>query len=748
MNVLALDIVWQPYSSPMKIGAGAVMLVALTLFASGRIFRERPKAALLLAVLRLGVIAAVSLLLLGPSRELQSAKQQQRPRLSILLDTSESMQTGDSGGSSRIEWVANAVLSAEQLARLSADFEIQLQGFDSGLHSLDLEALRRSPVGVATGRATNLAESTAQAIGELTSGSGDALLVLSDGRDTEDAPLQPVAALAAARGVPVYTVGVGGSISATDATLLAVPMQESLLPGEPGGIQVKVYQTGLDGKTADIQLTSGGETQQVPLTFDDGPVSEARLTFERDEPGQYELEVTMRPLPGEAEESNNAQVLFVDVMARRIRVLLLEGQPFWDSKFVAQTLRKDEQVELTQITQVGTAKTETIISRGDQSTASVPQSTAQWADFDIVLLGRGVERLLTPAAAEGLRAYVSDVGGHVVFLRGPAWSNETREGQQLQRTLEVLEPVEWSGEQVEQLPLSLTSSGRTAAWFSVTKMGTDTERAIARLPGFETLATTRRVKAGTLILARAEGAGGPTADALPAIVRMPFGRGQVVAFLGEGLWRWSLLPPELEDLRGFYETFWSNLVRWLALGGDFQPGQQVSLQLSRSSVRLGDELIIDVVCKQLGEGALLPALHVTGPDGQPLPATLHPLPGASPRFRTSLRPEAAGVYEVQVDAPGLEPARLRRKFSVYEINLERLRTSSNFLALSMLAEHSGGEMFEADEIDQLADRLGRHRLSQASPPRKEFLWDHGALMTLLLLWAGAEWLFRRAVGLW
>lgn len=747
--VLLLAIVWQPIAAPLKIAAGGVVLAALALFAYLRVLREHRGAAAALLLMRLGVIAAVCVLLLGPSREIPQSPSSQRPRLSILVDTSESMLTGDCAGGTRIDHVARHILGPDQVQALSDQFEIDFQGFDETLRPLSLARLHEHPRELAAGRSTRLAASVMAAVSRVKTGEeGHILLVVSDGRDTEDAPVQPAASLAAAKGIPIFTVGVGGAQASVDAALLAVPQQEALLPGEPGGILVKVYQSGLDDQPAHLRVVSGPETQRIPVRLRRGEATETQVTIRRDEPGQYEFEVSLEPIPGEAELANNAQTVFVEVMKRRIRVLLLEGNPFWDSKFLAQSLRKDEQIELTQITQVAAAKQKRIVTRTTAAAGAVPQTLEEWGEYDVVVLGKNVERLIGTRAAEALASYVASAGGRVVLARGAAWDSSSPQGARLSDILSVLEPVAWGDASAEGLALSLTPSGRTAAWFAPTKLGTDPEAALRQLPGFEQMREVVREKSGALTLVRALPVGTPQAEGWPAVTRMTYGRGQVVAVLGEGLWRWSLLPPELHDLRGFYDTFWSNLVRWLALGGDFPPGQQVSLQLSRSSVRLGDELLVDIAYKQSPAGGADPQLEIVAPDGRRRSVPLHPLPGTAPRFRANLSPEQTGVHQVVVRTPGSTPASLTRKFNVYEVNLERLQTSANFLTLQMLAEHSGGAAFDAASASDLRQSLRRHREATLVPPQREFLWDRGMLMTLLLLWAGGEWLFRRAVGLW
>jgi hypothetical protein len=273
--------------------------------------------------------------------------------------------------------------------------------------------------------------------------------------------------------------------------------------------------------------------------------------------------------------------------------------------------------------------------------------------------------------------------------------------------------------------------------------------AFARLPGFTLLAPVESGKPAALVLARATigNKGGPATQGPPALVTVPYGRGTVAAVLGEGTWQWSLLAPDKQDLTGFYDAFWSNLVRWLALGGDFSPGEQVSLRLSRTSARLGDELTIDVAYKHTPAGGAHPRLELTDTTGATREVALAPLPGRDPRYRATYRPAAAGVYQVALLAPGMTPDRQGRKFSVYEVNLERLQASAVHAPLMALAAETGGAYFEAHQADELAQRLSRHRASLQVPPQLEYIWDQWWVMLGVLLWAGSEWLFRRAAGM-
>lgn len=739
--------VWQPVASPLHIALGAFVLCSLAVFAYLRVMSAHRTASTLLLLMRLCVIGAVATLLMGPSREEPQAESSEKSQLVVLLDTSESMRTEDCGSDARIDFVTRQVLDPEQLRQLQEDFQVEYLGFDERIHPLALGQLQQDPAKLATGRATHLVESVAGVLVQMNPKAGDAVILISDGRDTDDASMQPAAALASSKDVPIYAVSVGGTESSVDAALLAVPLQDYLLPNEPGGILVKLYQAGLNDESATVRVKQGDTTEQYPVRFSDAGVMEVQVPVRQQEPGQYQYEVSIDPVGEEAEVANNRQVLFCEVMQRRIRVLLLEGQPFWDSKFPAQSLRRDERIELTQITQLGRGNRETIVSRVEDHGPQLPSTPQEWAEYDVVMLGRGLENVLDKSAAEELVHFVGN-GGHLILMRGLPYDRESPGGEQIGDVLQVVEPVVWGSGQLQELSIELTPSGRVSQWLTPVKMGTDVGSALERLPGFDVMSTVARAKPGTVVLARAHAAGGPAEGGMPALVTMNYGRGTVAGVLGEGHWRWSLLTPENEDLRGFYDTLWSNLVRWLSMGGDFQPGQQVALTLSRVASRLGDELSVDVAYKHEPAIGADPVLELEGPDGTSAEIALHPLPGSSPRFQATLEPDQVGVHHVTLTAPGMTPAEIRKSFSVYDVNLERLQTAANAMPLRILAEHSGGAFYQAEYVDDLQDQLRRHRQSLLSPPRLEYIWDQGVIMTLLLVWMGLEWIFRRLTGLW
>src|SRR5690606_1143757 len=101
-----------------------------------------------------------------------------------------------------------------------------------------------------------------------------------------------------------------------------------------------------------------------------------------------------------------------------------------------------------------------------------------------------------------------------------------------------------------------------------------TRAILTELPGLIAATRVEREKAASLVLLRQAPADGQT-PGMAAVAHARVGRGRVMAVMGEGLWRWAMLPPDRAALDPVYDLFWSRAVRWLATGGEFLPGQDV-----------------------------------------------------------------------------------------------------------------------------------------------------------------------------
>ncbi len=752
------SIFFRPALPPAVIACIAVVIMALAVVAYRRSSGASSGAARwgLLAMRMLGVLA-VSALLLGPSHVPPTATREVKPAVSVLVDLSESMRTADCGEVSRIDAVRAGWLGDAALDRIAsvADLDLSLVGAFS--EPIGRAAVRDIGGAAATSKASNLIEALGAAVGNVRDGEGGhRILLLSDGRDTSGASPLPLIELARSRGVAIDTVCVGAAVMRRDLSVQAAPAQDYLFAKEEGGLIVRVQQVGLPTDAIDVEVAIDGPEGRSATThavdLRGRTINEIQIPIRHELPGQYQYLVRVAPRTEEIDLSNNAQTLFVDVAKAKIRVLTLEALPSWDMKFVAQSLRRDQRVELTQISRLSEKRTEVIRSGGEQGSKSdvaALLSAESLARFDVFILGAGLERLLTPEAAAHIRDAVLERGAGVIFARGPACAADAESHA---TALGPIEPVEYdrAAKAMANVRIGLSRSGAATPWLSPERLGVDLVARADQLPAWPILRRSASVKPGTIVLARGApvGAGDVGDDEAnpPAIASMRIGRGLSVAVLGEGLWKWALVDHDRAAFQGMYERCWQGMVRWVASGGDARPGQEITLRLARQSVGIDQEVGVEVLLEHAVEHPPT-EVTVTHPDGTTEPLPLARAGSGAERLQASFRPERSGVHTVTLDSPGLEPARQQRFVSVFDPSVERINASADPLAMRLLAERTGGRTFDVSEAAKYPEHVRKRRFSTIASQEAVWVWNRFPILLMLCTWLGLEWILRRKAGM-
>lgn len=269
---------------------------------------------------------------------------------------------------------------------------------------------------------------------------------------------------------------------------------------------------------------------------------------------------------------------------------------------------------------------------------------------------------------------------------------------------------------------------------------------MSRLDGFQVADVIDRVSPVARVVAESQLSAG-TDEKLPAIITSTHRTSSVVTFAGDGLWKWSLLSPDNQDLAGFFDSLWSNLIRWLVVGSEFQPGVEVSTRQSRANIRVCEDVTFDIALKRPLASGADPKLVVKKLDGSIKQVPLKALTGSTPRLQGTCKVATAGVHEAVLDAPGLNPDKLVQKFNGYDATVERLNTAAKPVNLKMIAEQSNGRLFGPNDCDEFIQQLRADKEAAEIPPRAEYIWDRGWLMFVVVVIVGVEWIARKMSGL-
>jgi hypothetical protein len=727
------QIVFDPIVPAPVVALIGLVLLALTIRVYWRVGAglggARKVALLLFRVAGLGLLL---LLLLQPS-ERQTLPPPTRDRVTLVgLDSSLSMNQHDAGNLRRIDAAKNLLEDAGALTRdgQPADGDLRLFEFSDDARPLQKSVYNLVPTGKTTrfDKSINTMLSTPDA-----SEAVNALVLLTDGHDFEMVNPVKTGLAAHARQTPIYAVALGRQGKVRDVAVRITGYQPYCYVKQKAHVSATLRLVGCELEDLTVQLLRAGQVLQTKHV-NAQQAQELPVEFEVAEPetGQYEYEVRVLPLPDEVDTANNSAITYLNVIDQQIRVLLLEGDPYWDTTFLQRSLMRNDKFDVDALIQFGSKRVRAIRKTPAAGELHAPRTLDEFAAYDVVILGRAVDSLLASdgGATNLLDQYVNERGGTVIFSRGPAF-NQGGGGE--------LEPVIWGDSARDHVRLDATAEGRGLAPFRALRDG---EGGIEALPELVAGRSPKETKplAATFAAATSRDGGAPEA----AMVHRRYGRGQVVSMGVDGLWRWEL-NAKADSANSAFDRFWDQMILWLLAGRDFIPSKQFSFRPSSANVLLGESVYFRLVLRQPDpkvKSVPVTVYYGEAPAGR---VNLAPLATSAGRLSAEFLPEHTGRYRAVVDLP--DGTTQESRFIVYTENLEETEVATDALFLRRLCESSGGRLLEPAELPKLLKELNTQKADQTPKIVLRPIWNSASIFYLAGLLFGLDWYLRRRWGL-
>lgn len=701
----------------------------------------------LLGALRLLAVALLVAIAFNPGKWVRPAKESIRPWL-ILTDVSASMARADGESKTRASEAADLTTQAAAHSK-SADVPLKLFTFAEN----PTPAADSGPPQPSNGTATRILPSISKTLQDAAS-AGEALagvIVISDGRETlefSQAELDALSLRARSRNVAIHTVAIGAGTPPPDLKLSGGPATLTAFPGQPLRVPFALEATGLDPLHAKVTLRDASGAEIANLTAEVPPGKPATGIFEIKAPttsARWSIETPV--LPAEVRQANNRIAFNIRVIESKTRIFLAEGAPYWDSKFLAQLLRQQPQMEVQSVHRLSDMRYFRIDSGSaepaEADRAVFPASADELSHYDLIIFGKNIDPFLTNERAEALRTYVRDRGGALLFSRGKPTTGEAA-------ALEPLEPVVWAAATSSDFRFVPTRDGEAAGLFGQALPAPDASLWNS-LPTLKDGRQISMVKPFTRVLAegRPEGSAAMSGK-FPALLVRRYGQGVVGLVNGDGLWKWDFYP-EARELGNCYEDFWTQLIQWMASYSEFLPGQDFSLRLPSTRGQSGVPIAATMSFRGSG-AAPQPELLLTSPGG--IESRLRPAnltdPSGRPSWRASFTPDTAGDWKLKlIDPRPKAPPSPEAMLSVPAAPKESDDLSPDPAYLAAISTATGGRsLMPADFAAFLAKNV-----VASSPARQESgavwqaAWNKAWIALLIALLLAAEWFLRRREGL-
>lgn len=517
-------------------------LTALAVVAALRAYRALSAA----LVLRLGLIAVIAVMLGNPVRDSEQAVGR-RPNLLLVADSSGSMATADGpGGAAR--YAQARVVGAQLAAALGDLYQVSQVGFTQQLQA----PLPDQPGGDTdfSGLMGLVAQAPKPA----------AVVFISDGADWRHS--DPDGELARAR-ITVHTLGVGDQRPTTNLALRLEVASPTVFPGQELPMTVTIAASpDLRGRRVKLEVDTVGENgftvalarQEVTL---DAMVRVPLVDTPSGNKGGRLWRARVAPLPGEQTADDNQDFAAAQVVDRSVRVLVFEGQPWWDTTFAVRAWRRDKQLDVATAFGVGKRTWRAGNAAPDKLDAESLKGV------DVVVLGQALDRLSGTEAAQVLHEFV-DRGGGLVLL-GP--------GRRLDGALDQLDPIAAGG----ALSVVELTSGD------------------AGIPGLipKDMRLPVRTASGGMLKPQARVLLGNRDQ--PLIASRHLGGGWVCSINLEGVWSWNIGGQGRE----VGERFWRQVLRTLT------NAPMGNLRAERLRLGVGEDLVVWLQPDDKGQTARL-----------------------------------------------------------------------------------------------------------------------------------------------
>lgn len=588
-------------------------------------------------------------------------------------------------------------------------------------------------------------------------GNREAVVVLSDGQHNFGSSPEEIARRMGDLSIPVFTIGLGQTEEPVDLAVLGVDAPSLVAATGRVAGTVTVKDLGDSGTPFRVRLTSGDQVvwertlksenqtnRRVPFDF-----SVAEVLAKQQRPTTrgldrsrvvLPLQVTLEPIAGEYDMTNNSTEFRLSASTRTRRMLIVDSRSRWETRYIRNVFDRDPTWEV-----------QTIMLWPDQSSLSAldevqpefPENQKALAAFDVIVWGDVDPKRISKEQQILIRDFVLQ-GGGIIFVDG----ERDHLYSQIDTPLGDLVPVRFIANQriAAGMQLSLTPIGSERAAMSLLLDDASEEDQRKAWSNLQPPTSIRQVEALPGAEVWLEAKVGALDQSAPVMVTRLFGGGQVVYLATDQTWRWRYRVADL-----YHAKFWNQLLESIMPPPFDVRDQYIALSTGSPQYQAGQRAMVRVQMRDATGNAatdLLVDAITTNENGTQQITPLRLVDATRGIYQGETMPLATGSYTTSVRASGYaSSASVTSDFVVTTPpNRENFRLAQNTALLSAMAQASSGLYADEsqaqrvwDAIKPLSDgKIEVKRLAMA----QSFVWFFAVLGLLAL-----EWWLRKKAGL-
>ena len=511
--------------------------------------------------------------------------------------------------------------------------------------------------------------------------------------------------------IPVFTVGLGDTTLHRDLLISNVSANKIAYLGNNFPIRLNLEGRKAKGNSTVVSVSKNGvqlASQNVSFTSE-REFKNVEFSLPADQVGIHAYTLTIQPINNEDNTRNNSELLYIEVIDNRQKVLILANAPHPDITAIAEAMRLQENYEVT-------------VQTVDQFTDNVNKFDMLIA-YQIPSLGGRGNNVVQEAYKSKIPCWFvlgaqNDFNAFNAFGSGFSLNGY-------------------------QSKLSDISASLNPA-FSYFSLSNEFTQALPLLPPlavpFGNYAVAPEVQA--LLTQRI----GKIATDVPLLGFGGTPEHRIAVLCGEGIWRWKVGLFQMEENHDVFNQFITQTTQFI---GVKENKEKFRIQHKKNfaenelvyfNAELYDESFMPVLNQQVN-------MELKFPDNSVQSFQFSPS-NTGYQLNAGMLPPGAYSYTAKA-FNGTTEFMKSGGFSVNNISVETARTIADFQLLEQLSSSTNGKRFNATAVDDLVNEIrSRKEITSVSFEEKKVreLIDWAPLLVALLSLLSIEWFLRKWNG--
>ena len=590
------------------------------------------------------------------------------------------------------------------------------------------------------------------------------VILASDGRHTAgSAPAEAVAAAesVARRGATLHTITFGSPTPPADVALLdatlppavhledrvagRLMLSDTMPPGTP--ITLTATADGEEVWRETIDATGTGP-RDVEFSFGVKALAESQArdisqpdVDRRDLLLPLTFSVQVPTDAAEFQASNNELEHGLRVLLRGSRVLILDGRPRWDTRFVESILSRDHRWELTA----------DLLAESPIGLRAFPLRREDLLEYDLIVFGDVPPDALTKNQQQWLADFVSIRGGGLLLIDGTRDHLAKFVGTPLEDLLPV---TRGNGPPMTPAEVRLTTAGENDSRLRLEASQSDNAELWQTLPRPRWIVDATAKPGSGEVLAEAIIGSGEQQRIVPMLVTARVGRGTVWYQAHDETWRWRR---DFEDK--WQARYWSNVAASIVEPPFSAENETMAIGVEAATARSGEQVVVrarlrdadgNVLAGEAQRGVNVEARVLDG-NRVVARAPLPPDAASGGLFRGPIKlPDEPGVYQIAIGSDSHSDTDLDATTAIVVAGgdagdeLRDLTADPGFM--QRLARAGGGGALREDEAGEIEKLLG-DLTTETRLVRQFDLWSSWLMFGGVAVALSLEWAIRRRTGM-